>query len=122
MGQFVDRDTDTDVALGDVLVVRRPLHNRPRDRSFLIGLVGGECSQWFLTLDVPNDILETFIIRSVECVSYGLQGVRLDVGTGHVGPSDDVVLTRRELHESDVGVGELEEIHSWFSIEVWSTP
>lgn len=88
----------------------------------MVRLVGGERSQWLLALDVPYNVLESFVIDSVESRSDRPDIVILDVGTGDVGPGNDVVFARRELEESNIWVSESEEINSVLAVEIWSTP
>jgi hypothetical protein len=46
----------------------------------------------------------------------------VDVLDGDLGPGNQVVFARRELDETDVGVGESEEIDADLPVEVWTAP
>lgn len=122
--QFVDRDSDADVALGNVLVIGRPLHEWPALGSRLVSirLVTGEGSKRLASLDVPDNVLEALVVGGIESLSDSGDRVVLNVLHGLLGPSDDVVFAWRELHQSDVGMSEPEAVDTKRTVELGSTP
>lgn len=102
--ELVDLDRLSDDTLGNVGIIRGPLESGPVESWWLVavlnGLFEGESSKRPSGLDVPDNVLVSLV--------FGTE--RLSQGKGFVGPSDEVVLARRELDESDTRVGESKDV------------
>lgn len=121
-GELVHRDLGSEVTPGDVLVVRGPSEQGPRElpgsghvlglgpcgnRGRLNGLFTGEGSEQESGLDLPDGDLVALVFRSK--VSGVLRSVLVlgRLGDDRVGrPGHEVLFTRRKVEELDTGVGE----------------